>query len=163
MKDLLDKLTSYNLFNNLLPGIIFVIFCKEFVGYNLIQENNILAAFLYYFIGMSISRFGSLVIEPVLIKLKILKYENYKSFVKTSKPDPKTEVLIEVNNTFRTVASIFFLLLITMAYELINSYIDISKHLENIILIILLLLLYLASFRKQTKYISKRIEANEPN
>lgn len=138
-------------------------FCKEFVGYNLIQENNILAAFLYYFIGMSISRFGSLVIEPVLIKLKILKYENYKSFVKTSKPDPKTEVLIEVNNTFRTVASIFFLLLITMAYELINSYIDISKHLENIILIILLLLLYLASIRKQTKYISKRIEANENN
>ena len=73
MKDLLDKLTNYNIFNYLFPGILYVVIAKSTTDYNLIQENNLLGAFLYYFIGMTISRFGSVIIEPILRKMKFLK------------------------------------------------------------------------------------------
>lgn len=64
MKDLLDKISSYNLFNYLFPGILFAVISKEFTSYSLLQDNLIVGAFIYYFIGLVVSRFGSLVIEP---------------------------------------------------------------------------------------------------
>ena len=68
MKNLLDKLTTYNIFNYLLPGVLFVVIAKALTDYDLIQENNLLGAFLYYFVGMTVSRFGS-VINRLFIKM----------------------------------------------------------------------------------------------
>ena len=63
MKEIIDKLSSYNIFNYLLPGVLFVAIAKNFTEYNLILDNDFIGAFFYYFIGMVISRFGSLIIE----------------------------------------------------------------------------------------------------
>jgi hypothetical protein len=63
MINLLDKLSSYNLFNYLLPGIVFVILSSDFTRYSFVQQDIVLGLFLYYFIGLAISRFGSLIIE----------------------------------------------------------------------------------------------------
>lgn len=73
MNDLLNKLSSYNLFNNLLPGIVFVILLNHFTEFEIKQDNLLLAAFLYYFIGMTISRVSSVVLEPLLKKLKFVR------------------------------------------------------------------------------------------
>src|SRR4030042_1443125 len=105
MKEILDKLSSYNLFNYLLPGIIFVILAGKITHYSFVQEDIILGAFLYYFIGLVISRFGSLVIEPLLKCLSFVQFADYKDFVSTSKKDDKLELLLEVNNTYRTLCS----------------------------------------------------------
>jgi hypothetical protein len=99
LKDLLSKLSSYNLFNYLLPGIIFVVLAKELTRFFFVQDDIILGAFLYYFIGMVISRFGSLIIEPLLKKISLLKFADYGDFVTASKKDEKIELLSEVNNS----------------------------------------------------------------
>ena len=112
MKDLIDKLSSYNIFNYLLPGIIFVVFLKEVIGYNFIQDNNLIGAFLYYFIGMVVSRFGSVIIEPLLKYISFIKFKDYKLFVSASKQDSKLELLSEVNNTYRTISATFILLVL---------------------------------------------------
>ena len=91
MKEIIDKITTYNLFNYLLPGIIFVIFMNKFIGYDFVQDNNFIGGFLYYFIGMIISRIGSLIVEPVLEYLKFLKKSDYQEFVSASKKDSKIE------------------------------------------------------------------------
>jgi hypothetical protein len=65
MKDLLDKLSSYNLFNYLLPGVLFACLSEPIVGYNLIQTDIVVGVFFYYFLGMTISRIGSLAVEPI--------------------------------------------------------------------------------------------------
>lgn len=85
MKDLIDKLTTYNIFNYLFPGVLFVVLAKATTDYNFIQENNFLGAFLYYFIGMTISRFGSVVIEPILRKINFVKFRDYQEYAKASK------------------------------------------------------------------------------
>jgi len=160
MKDLLDKLSSYNLFNYLLPGILFVILASGLTHYSFVQQDIVTGVFLYYFIGLVISRFGSLIIEPLLKYLSFLRFVDYKSFISASKKDPKIELLSEVNNTYRTLCSLFVLLFFLKLYEAIETKLPILAEYKLLILLMLLLIMFLFSYRKQTGYISKRVEAN---
>src|SRR3972149_2970830 len=107
LKELLSKLSSYNLFNYLLPGVIFVAAASKVTRYSFIQEDIVIGLFLYYFIGLVISRFGSIVIEPILRGVSFLKFADYNDFVAASKKDEKIEVLSEANNTYRTLCYLF--------------------------------------------------------
>lgn len=160
MKDIFDKLSTYNIFNYLLPGILFVVFSKYFIGHTFILDNDFLGAFLYYFIGMVISRFGSLIIEPFLKWTKFLKFEDYKKYVAASQKDQKIELFSEINNTYRTISSLFTLLLFVKLYYWLDDEYDFSSSTAYTIISIILLILFLLSYRKQTNYISKRIKAN---
>lgn len=158
MKELLDKISSYNIFNYLFPGILFAVISKEITAYSFLQDNFIIGAFVYYFIGLVVSRFGSLFIEPLLKKLSFLKFADYKDFVSSSKKDAKIELLSEINNMYRTLSSMFALLLLLKLYELIESKAPILKDWSTYILLALLLVMFLFSYRKQTNYITKRIK-----
>jgi len=112
MNELLNKLSSYNVFNYLLPGIVFAVLAGEIIHYPIVQRDILTGAFLYYFVGLVVSRFGSLIVEPLLKALSFVKFAHYKDFVAVSHEDAKLEVLSEVNNTYRTLASLFSLLLL---------------------------------------------------
>lgn len=160
MSEILDKLSSYNIFNYLLPGILFVVILDKLTSYSLIQDNLVIGAFVYYFIGLVLSRFGSLIIEPTLKKISFLKFADYKDFVIASKNDQKIDIFSETNNMYRTFCSMFILLLLIKLYQFINfKFVQISE-LSPYILIFLLLIMFLASYRKQTVYITKRIKAD---
>ncbi len=161
MKDLLDKLSSYNIFNNLLPGIVFVAFAEVFLRRSFIQEDLVLGVFLYYFIGLVIGRIGSLIFEPLLKKASFLKFANYKDFVSASKTDAKLEVLSEVNNMYRTFVALFATLLIARLYEGIEAALPVLKHVTPFLAVVAVTALFLISYRKQTTYITKRVEANK--
>jgi hypothetical protein len=163
MKEILSKLSSYNLFNYLLPGIIFVIIAKSTTDYDFVQKDNFLGGFLYYFIGMIISRFGSVIIEPILKKINFVKFRDYPDYIKASKKDEKIELLSEVNNTYRTLNSMMFLLLFLKLYNFCSVKFNFSDTVTLIILTILILILFLFSYRKQTNYITKRIDTNNNN
>ena len=160
MTDLLNKISSYNLFNNLLPGILFVVLIKHFVGYNLEQENIFIGLFLYYSIGMTISRISSILIEPLLKFLKFVSFRNYKLFIEASKRDDKLDILVETNNMFRVLFTMLFLALMTKIYHATENFWNFSITTEKYILLALLCIIYLFSYRKQTSFIKKRIDHN---
>ncbi len=157
MKEIIDKLSSYNIFNYLLPGVLFVAIAKYFTEYNFILENDFIGAFFYYFIGMVISRFGSLIIEPILKKFKFVKFSDYSDFISASKKDTKIELFSEVNNTYRTITSMLFLLLILKLYNHCDFQYHFTKGISLCVVIVLVLLMFLFAYRKQTSYINKRI------
>lgn len=160
MKDLLDKISSYNLFNYLLPGVLYVYIASELTSVNLVQKDILAAAFLYYFIGLIISRIGSIIVEPLLKKLSFIKFAEYKDFVQASHKDPKIEILSEANNMYRTFISLFLTLGLTMLYSLlVVKYPDI-KNWFIAITILGIFTMFLIAYRKQTKYITKRIKSN---
>ncbi len=163
MKEIIDKLSSYNLFNYLLPGVIFVIIATAISDYNLVQENNFLGGFLYYFIGMIISRSGSVIIEPIFKKTNFVKFREYPEYINASKKDSKIELLSEVNNTYRTLTSMMFLLLVLKLYNFFSVKFNFGNTITLMILTILILTLFIFSYRKQTNYITKRIDANNNN
>ena len=160
MKEIIDKISSYNLFNYLLPGILFVTVLDKFTIYSLTQENLVIGVFVYYFIGLVISRIGSLVIEPVLRKVSFLKFASYSDFVSAFKKDSKIEVFLETNNMYRTFSSMFILLLLLKLYEFVELVFPMLNRYNLYILLVLLLIMFLYSYRKQTKYIVNRIKVN---
>jgi len=160
MNELLTKLSSYNVFNYLFPGIVFVFLAGEVIHYPIAQRDILTGAFLYYFAGMVVSRFGSLVVEPILKWVSFVKFADYKDFVVASQKDAKLEVLSEVNNTYRTLASLFILLLLLKLYVLLEGKLPCLKEWDATILSLALVLMFLLSYRKQTSYITKRIKAN---
>jgi hypothetical protein len=161
MKEIIDKISSYNLFNYLFPGIIYVVVLGEITSFNLIQENNFIGAFLYYFVGLVISRFGSLVIGEFLQwkKLKFLKFAKYSDFVYASDKDQKIDLFSEVNNMYRTIIALVVILLLSKLTDMAIAYFAISEQTTIILLLIVLLVLFIFSYKKQTGFIVKRVEA----
>lgn len=158
MDKFLEKLEEYNIFNYLLPGIIFTYILKYYVGIDVFQKNIIEMAFIYYFIGSIISRIGSILLEPLLIKIKFLKYVPHSDYVDASKEDKVIEKLSMINNMYRTLCSSLIILIILKIAKVIIEYFKLSQSFISTIIIIIGIILYLFSYRKQTKYIVSRVE-----
>lgn len=161
MKEIIDKLSSYNIFNYLFPGVVFSIFATKFTDLNLSFDNLFLGAFAYYFIGLVISRFGSVFIEPLLKLTRIVKFADYKDFISVSKSDNKLETLSEANNMYRTLVSMFSLMFLTFGFQKLACKWEFLRNNQAIIILTLLFFLFLFSYRKQTNYITKRINASK--
>ena len=159
MKELLDKLSSYNIFNYLLPGILFSVLVSKMTELELIQKDLVGGVFIYYFVGLIVSRFGSLIIEPFLKKIKFLKFVDYKDLVQASSRDGKIDILLEANNMYRTFIATFLLLgLVKLYYLIANKWTFLNEN-SDWILILLIIGMFLFSYRKQTNYITKRINS----
>lgn len=159
MKDLLDKLSSYNIFNYLLPGIIFAVLVEKLTSLKLIQQDIVVAVFFYYFLGSVISRIGSLLVEPALKKIGFIKFADYPDFISASKVDQKIELLSEANNMYRTFIAMLVLIAVVKAYDYVEKIYAIVAVLSPYCVLVGLIALYLFSYRKQTQYITKRVEA----
>ncbi|MCW1353818.1 hypothetical protein OLP60_02120 [Campylobacter jejuni] len=156
MGELINKLSNYNIFNYLFPGVI-VCYCLEKLSiYNIFHKEIIVNAFICYFVGLCISRISSLIIEPILIKTKILPREDYKKYIEASKIDNKIEFFSEISNSYRT------LMISLLVIPIINAFmIYPNKWQANdwkiLIVFVLLSILFLLSHIKQNSYVIKRI------
>lgn len=160
MKDLLDKISSYNIFNFLFPGVIFSVFVSKTTSFNIIQEDVVAGAFVYYFIGSVISRIGSLVLEPLLKRTKFLSFAPYEDFVSASKIDPKIEILSETNNTYRTLCSAAICVALMHLFDFLIRESYVSPKFASLTALISLFILFLMAYKKQTSYISQRVSTN---
>lgn len=157
MKDLLDRIEAYDLLNFLLPGILFSFLSGWITSYSLLQQDLVFGVFVYYFIGLVISRFGSLVVEPFLKWVGLVTFSDYEDFIKASKKDDKIVVLSRANNMYRTLLSMIVLLILLRCYELVKSSLMLGPTWDICILGLGLLVLFLFSYVKQTRYIRERV------
>jgi hypothetical protein len=158
IKDLFDKLSSYNIFNYLLPGAAFCMIAERLTELKFVQEDLLNAFFVYYLIGMIISRIGSTIIEPVLKKIKFVKFSDYGKYIDKSKEDPLLATLSEQNNTYRTLLSMFILLLIVDNINALQGKFPwLDNNMPSLALSSMVVLLAF-SYRKQTNFITNRIE-----
>lgn len=161
MEKILEKLSSYNIFNYLFPGVVFCVIADRYLSVPLLQDSIINGLFLYYFVGLVISRFGSITIEPILKILGIIKFADYPDFINAVKDDPKIELLSESNNMYRTVLSALVILcLVVIGRQLVQDYPGLLVFLKYSILPGLVLL-FGFSYKKQTEYITKRVSATK--
>lgn len=161
MNDILEKIGAYNLFNFLLPGVLFAVVLEQITLYSITHENLAIGTFIYYFTGLVISRFGSLVIEPFLKKILFLRFAPYKDFVSASKNDSKIELLSQENNMYRTFVALFVLLIFAKVYEFVSVKFPILNEQVVLFAVVIMLVGFLFSYRKQTSYITKRIESSD--
>lgn len=160
MKDLLDKLSSYNIFNYLLPGVLFAVAVDKLASIDILQKDIVVGVFVYYFFGTAISRIGSLIVEPMLGKIGFLTLSPYEDFVRAAKVDSKLEVLSETNNMYRTFCALLLSIATVALYVYASKYLPLMQTAAPAVCIAALLFLFVLSYKKQTAYISKRIKTN---
>ena len=164
LAQIVEKISSYNIVNNLYPEILFVYVLKIMFGTNLLSNNWFENLIVFYFVGMVLSRIGSIVIEPVMKKIKIIKYAPYQDYVKASSIDPLVGTLSETNNTYRTLLSTFICAFVYKLGASINEVclknkITFLQENKDWILLTVLILLFVFSYVKQTSYVRKRVES----
>lgn len=158
---LIEKLSSYQVLNYLIPGSVFCVLLKHLVGYDIIHFSMVENVIMCYFVGMVNSRLGSLILYPILKKTKFIKEAEYPDFVTAEKKDSKITVLSDINNVFRSFANVMLLLLCALGIKNIDCISNFLIGNINWIAIISLFIIFLFSVRKQTKFVRNRIEANK--
>ena len=108
MKAILEKLSAYNIFSYLLPGLLFVSLGERLTSFSLIQRSWIVGIVLYYFIGLVISRVGSLIVKPLLERIGFVKEAPYEDYVEASASDSRIGILSAQNNLFRTLCAMCY-------------------------------------------------------
>lgn len=159
METFLDKLSRYHILNNLIPGIAFLYIIDVIGIYGTAFDNAYGVFFIGYIAGMVLSRLGSVIIEPWFKSWRIVKYAPYPDFLKAEQKDSKIKTLLEENNMYRTLVTMFIIVLLLYVCSLIpvvNTFIHTKW--ATLVLLVLLLVLYALAYRKQTSYIKKRVE-----
>lgn len=158
MEKFLEKLSSYNILNNLYPGAIYCFLIKFTCSVDFTSDNIISNILIYYFVGMIISRLGSVIIEPLYKKIRIVSFVDYPKYIEAEKKDTQVAILSETNNTYRTMVALCVTALLSILTIFIFNLLGWNKKIIVYITIGLLVVLFSLSYRKQTTYIKARVE-----
>lgn len=155
---LLSKFSKYEILNNLIPGVA-LSFILSKIGYNVWGEDFVANIVVSYFVGMICSRFSSLCIEEPFKKWGWIKWREYDQYNKAKSQRPFIALLQENANMYRSLAGAFVLSLFAVGYSKIR-YSNVCLHdIEIPVLLLLLALLFIFSYRKQINdYVVKNID-----
>lgn len=156
LKSILKKISSYDIFTNLFPGIVFCSIVEKTTRFSFSTENILEKIFFYYFIGMTLSRIGSIFIE------NFTKYISYDDYIEASKNDSLIKILSEKNSIYRTVCAMLVVIFCvelydSFLYDLFNNLTITANNLVFFIILFLIIILFLYSYKKQTNYVRKRV------
>ena len=174
VKNLIGKISSYDILNNLFPGIIFCSIVERTTRITFSTGEIWKNLFLYYFAGMIISRIGSILIEKILKSIKVcnkktkekekfLKFAPYGDYIEASEANPFISVLNETNNIYRTIIAMLVVVMAVklydwLLYDLINDLGIVGCNSAFLIVCLLITMLFIHSYKKQTDYIRGRVE-----
>lgn len=160
LKIIVEKISQYNFLTNILPGTLLCVLLKYIVEIDIIPENKFHASIFFYFVGLVNGRFGALVVEPFLKKVKWINFVSYRKFVFAESKDSKISILSQENNVYRSYLSVICLVAITFVFQryIVTSSLSVGKYTIEVLLISFLLLFSLA-YRRQTSYVRKRVES----
>lgn len=117
MEKIISSIPVYNLLTNLIPGTVLAAllkFCVEGCDIFSLTNNIWILAVILYFLGIINSRISSLVFEPLIKMLKIVKFVPHKDFTDAELKDTsgKLTQLSRMNNEYRSYISVFSIVLI---------------------------------------------------
>lgn len=153
----MEKISNYDFFNNLFPGVLFGIIIEHYFSINISLNNIGIVLAIYYFIGLIISRIGSLILDPTLEKKKFIKKSNYDDYISACRVDDKIESLAETANMYR---SLFVTAMLTLILIFVYIISDSFLIMDAVVIIVFAFtgVLFIFSYKKQIGYINKRVD-----
>lgn len=153
LKSLSEKLSAYQLFNFIYPGAVFLgILSYKGVPLGMLKEIwwFLLAS---YFLGMIISRFGSIVIESICLKFGWIEKYDIKRYADNIAKNSFTAILLELTNIYRTICSMGILLFLCTIFKYQQDDKCCMLFVE-----VLFVLLFGISFIKQHHYLEDKLK-----
>jgi len=158
MNEFISKISSYNIFNYLFPGALFGVLAERLQVLDFGTRDLITRLVLYYFIGLCISRVGSVAVEPMLKRVKFVRYASYANYLKACDKDAEMSIMVEVSNTYRTLTAAFLTLPLSLIVNAGADRLHLSTIGRHIILLVALFILFAFSYRKQAAFVKQRVE-----
>ncbi|MDO4516011.1 MAG: hypothetical protein Q4C76_02595 [Bacillota bacterium] len=158
MDGILEKLDSYNILTNLLPGAFFVVGLRYVLGIEFPVKGIAEEIVLYYFAGLVISRLGSFITEPFLKRIGFVKFAPPSDFIEASGLDSKIQDLSGMNNHFRSLLTATVCIPVVWGVRLLTGICPFWGAHRNGLLVLGLGILFLFSYRKQTAYVREHVE-----
>lgn len=164
LNTLLDRISAYDFFNNLVPGILYCIAVDKYLNYSLLGDSLWANICICYVAGICISRVGSC-LEDKLIKSyskyhiqEFLKRAPYNKYLEAEKKESKITLLNTVNNTYRSLMALALCYYITVFYQYTLGALIYSPILKQLFIATGLFALFAYSVKKQTRYIRKCVQ-----
>lgn len=160
MEKLLDKITSFNIFTYFLPGLIFSFLVERYTSWVLLSGEVYKDVFIIYFIGLVISRIGSVIIEPILVSLKFVKMGKYEDYVAACKLNTKVEVIHEVTITYRSLLAAIIMFCLLYLVSILETKLPVLEPYTAPAALVAAVVILMFSFRKQSKYLTRIVKCS---
>jgi hypothetical protein len=157
MGDVISKISSYNIFTNLIPGVVLAYAMDRLQIYSFSSLSAIVDLIVYYFLGMVMSRIGSIIIEPLLRAIGFLESIDYSQYIIAEGKDPKVAVLLESSNLYRSMCAVLVTTLLTYLVKMLAAHFEWSLRSIEIWAVVFISVLFFLSYRKQSSFIAKRV------
>lgn len=155
---LFSKFSKYEILNHLIPGVVLCYMLRT-IGYPIWGGDWTANIIVAYFVGMVCSRFSSLCIEEPFKKFKWIEWREYEKYNKAKTERPFIALLQENANMYRSLAGAFVIALVAIGYYKLRLLCPFFIKVELPVLVLLLALLYIFSYRKQINdYVVKNID-----
>ena len=162
VKEFFEKLSTYDLFVNFIPGCVFVGYLQYYIGISVVpNEGNgstLMMVVTCYIVGFCISRIGALVVEPISRKTGWVKFAPYQLFLDAKRKDSEINQLSEVNNFYRSLVSLAGVVGISETIIRLDSIMSFANSNCVLILAAVFFVVFLLSYKSQTRYVVKRVE-----
>lgn len=158
MDKIFEKISSYNILNYLVPGVIVGLLLHKLGLIGLPSDELLVQVVYFYFVGLVASRLGSLALEPLLEFIGFLPEKNYAKFLEACDKDEKIDVLVEQANSYRTFLGGAVLILGSLMTNAIAESLSMTGFARTVVLVALGIFLFALSYRKQSQYVSSRID-----
>lgn len=160
MNEVMSKFSSYNLFNYLVPGAALSLLLHERRLLDLDKVDVAARLILFYVVGMTVSRAGSLIVDPVLKRARLIPRSNYADYVRACARDDKVSVLLETSNTYRTMTSACVIGLGAYVLSMILPSDWLRHDAVGGVAIVVMSALFAFAYIKQNRSVSRRVGAN---
>ena len=155
MEKIIEKIDNYNLFTNIVPGFLILMFNVYY--YNLHELNIGEQIVIAYFAGQTLNRIGSITIGILLLKLTREKGEPYNKYIVACRKDDKIDILLQERDTFRTFCTLVLVCMLEIIFYKLIKFFNISNGITIFSVLTIMFVIYAISFCKYNKYISERI------
>lgn len=155
MEQLISSFSKYHIIETLIPGFIFITLFNLFITH-IEGLDFFILTILAYFIGIVISRVSSLFTKKILFKFTKDSGIKYSEYIKATNIDKKLEELSADKNLYRNLVTVCLLLLSLKIIEITPFIKFISIDFVIILMLVLLIILFGASFIKMNRQIIER-------
>ena len=155
MEKIIEKIDNYNLFTNIVPGFLILMFNVYY--FNLHELNIGEQIVIAYFAGQTLNRIGSITIGILLLKLTREKGEPYNKYIVACRKDDKIDILLQERDTFRTFCTLVLVCMLEIIFYKLIKFFNISNGITIFSVLTIMFVIYAISFCKYNKYISERI------
>lgn len=155
MEKIIEKLDNYNIFTNIIPGYLMLLFNIHY--FKLDSLNIVESIIAAYFIGQTLNRLGSILVGKVLLKFSKEEGLPYDKYIYACDNDKKINLLLQERNSYRTFCTLFVVCIIEIIFSKIYRNINISNSAIVFISLIICLVIYSISYCKYNKYIADRV------